>query len=161
MNDCPPDNYDVILGSNNAGEDDLYVQSIRLGSTDALTDGLQISEGAIGPLEVQLHANGGTVACTVTNDRGEPVPEAAVLLVPDPPRQHQLALNGNCRTNANGTCTISGITPGAYHAYAIPTDTEVDLRDPESLTPFRRHGNPVALNEGERVQLRLTAIPEE
>src|SRR5260221_10751173 len=55
----------------------------------------------------------------------------SILVAPDAPRQRQVALFGECRTRADGTCKVLGITPGEYHIYAFPAGTEVDRRDPD------------------------------
>jgi hypothetical protein len=89
------------------------------------------------------------------------VPDAHVILVPDAPRQRQVALYGDCRTQANGRCIIMGITPSEYHAYAFPTEIEMDYRDPDALKPFAKYGTAVKLGESERLQLGLKSIPVE
>ncbi len=160
MNDVPPGDYEVILASTSAS-DDLYVSAIRLGNTDVLAEGIQVGEGPLGSLDIVLKANGGTAECVVTSETGEAVPQARVILVPDAPRQRQVALYGDCRTEANGTCTIMGISPGEYHAYAFPTEIEMDYRDPDALKPLAKYGTAVRLGEGERLHLELKSAPVE
>ena len=150
--------YDVILGTTGPG-DDLYVSAIRLGDSDALADGVR--SDIPGSLEIVLRPNGGTLKCSVTDDDGKPVPATNILLVPDPPREHQIALAGNCRTDAEGACSILGITPGDYHAYAFPQSMEIDQRDPTALKPFEKYGKAVTFSEGERRDLPLKAAPVE
>ena len=122
---------------------------------------MQVGGGPLGSLDILLKANGGTAECVVTSDTGEAVPEAHVILVPDAPRQRQVALYGDCRTQANGKCTIMGITPGEYHAYAFPTEIELDYRDPDALKPFAKYGTAVKLGEAERLRLELQSVPVE
>ncbi len=160
MKDVAPGNYDVIVASS-GDVDDSYISAIRLGDTDVLAEGIHIGEGLPGSLDIILKANGGTAECTVKNETGEAVPDVHVILVPDVPRQRQVALYGDCRTQAGGTCTIVGITPGKYHAYAFPTEIAIDYRDADALKPYETYGKAVKLGEGDRLQLELNAVPVE
>jgi protocatechuate 3,4-dioxygenase beta subunit len=159
MQQVAPGVYDVLIGT--AGEgDDTYVQSIRIGDVDALEEGVRVGDTPLAPLHIVLKANGGTAECAAKDEKGEPVPGANVLLVPDAPRRQQAALFGECRAKADGTCRIQGITPGEYHVYAFPEGTEIDRRDPEALKPFEKNSEAVKFAEGERrvVSLKMTKV---
>jgi hypothetical protein len=155
-----PGEYDVVVASMKGG-DDAYVQSIRMGETDALAEGVRVGEGSVPPLAIVMKANGSAAEFTVKDDKGAPVPNASVLLVPDAPRQRQMALFGECRTNPDGACGIVGISPGEYHAYAFPAGTEVDRRDPGALKAFEKYGEAMTFAEGDRRQVNLKAVPIE
>lgn len=156
-----PGEYDVVIGSATAGEDDAYIQAIRVGDKDALAEGLHVGEGQLPSLDIVLKPNGGAVECTVTDDKGDPVPDASILIVPDPPRQRQAALFGDCHTRPDGTCKVTGITPGEYHVYAFPAGMEMDRRDPEALKPFEKYGEAMKFAEGERKPVNLKTPPTE
>ena len=156
-----PGEYGVLLGVTSGEGGDTYIHAIRHGDTDALVEGLRIGEGPLAPLEIVLMANGGAAACSVTNDKGEPVPNADIMMLPDPPRQRQVALSGQCRTHADGTCKIAGITPGEYHVFAFVAGTEIERRDPDALKPFEKYGEAVKFAEGERKPVNLKAAPVE
>ncbi len=155
MPQVAPGEYDVLIGSTTKSEDDSYVHAIRIGDTDALADGLHVGEGPLALLDIVLKANGGTAECVVKDDKGEPVPDASILVAPDTPRHRQAALFGDCRTQADGTCKVLGIAPGEYHVYAFPAGTEIDHRDPDALKPFEKHGEAVKFAEGERKSVNL------
>jgi hypothetical protein len=161
MSQVAPGEYDVLLGVTAGEGDDTYIHAIRHGDTDALVEGLRVGEGPLAPLEIVLKANGGAAECSVTNDKGEPVPNASIMVVPDAPKQRQLALFGECRTHADGTCKITGITPGEYHLYAFPAGTEIDRRDPDALKPFEKYGEAMKFAEGERKPVNLKTAPIE
>jgi hypothetical protein len=156
-----PGEYDVLLGVTSGEGDDTYIHAIRHGDTDALVEGLRVGEGPLAPLEIVLKANGGAAECSVTNDKGEPMPNASIMVVPDAPKQRQLALFGECRTKADGTCKITGITPGEYHLYAFPAGTEIDRREPDALKPFEKYGEAMKFAEGERKPVNLKTAPVE
>lgn len=150
--------YDVMLGSMGPG-DDLYVSAIRLGASDALADGVRTD--VAGDLEIVLKEHGGTLACSVTGEKDEPVSAGRVVLIPDPPRERQRALMGGCSTDARGACEILGVTPGEYHVYAYPMEIVIDQRDPSAFKPFEKYGKAVKIAEGERRDIQLKAAPVE
>ena len=155
----PPGDYDVALAATGPA-DDLYIASIRMGDSDVLTGGVHVV-GALAELEITLKANGGTLECSVSNSNQEPLPDAQVVLLPDPPRQSQMALYGECRTDATGACTLTGVTPGDYHVFAFASEEERDFRDPESLKEFEKLCKPVKITEGDRHKVELKAVPEQ
>jgi hypothetical protein len=112
-----------------------------------------------GDLEIVLKANGGTLNCTVGGENDQPAAAAHVVLIPDPPRERQIALMGECRTDANGACKILGITPGEYHVYALPADVDVDQRDPSAMKAFEQYGAAVKIGEGEQRDVQVKGVP--
>lgn len=157
----PPGEYDVVIGSTTGGDDDAYIYAIRMGDADALVEGVRVAEGPVPPLDIVLKANGGAADCTVKDDKDGPVPDAYVLLAPDAPRQRQMALFGECRTNEDGACSVVGIAPGEYRVYAFPAGTQIDRRDPDALKPFEKYGEAVKFAEGERRPVSLKTAPIE
>jgi hypothetical protein len=149
-----PGVYDVLIGTTGEG-DDTYVHTIRIGDSDALQEGVHAGEGPLAALNIVLKASGASLECTAKDENGEPAPAAHVLMLPDAPRRQQAALFGECRTKADGTCKILGITPGEYHVFAFPSGTEIDRRDPDALQPFEKYSEAVKLAEGERKSVSL------
>lgn len=156
-----PGDYDALVGATSGEGDDSYIQAIRMGTVDALAEGIHVGEGPPAPLEIVLKANGGAADCTVTSEQGEPVPGAMVVAAPDKPRDRQLALLGQCQTKADGTCKIGGITPGEYHVYAFAAGTEIDPRDPDTLKPFEKYAEAARFAEGDRKTISLKVAPVE
>jgi protocatechuate 3,4-dioxygenase beta subunit len=155
-----PGEYDVVVGSTKGG-DDAYVQAIRMGDADALAEGVRVGDGSVPPLEIVLKANGGAAEFTVKDDKGALVADASVVLVPDAPRQRQMALFGECQTKADGACEIVGITPGEYHVYAFPDGMQVDRRDPVAMKAFEKYSEAMTFAEGDRRQVDLKTVPIE
>lgn len=159
MPSVPTGDYDVILASNGPG-DDLYLATIRMGDSDVLVDGLHVGEGALAELRITLKPNGGTISCSVVTAAEDPLPEAQVILIPDRTRQAAMALYGDCRTDATGSCDITGLAPGDYHAFAFTSTAERDFRDPETVREFEKFGKSVKVGEGDRTKAQLKAVPE-
>ena len=150
----PAGDYDVELGSAGPG-DDLYVSAIRRGDDDVLAKGLHVTGSSSEPIEIVLKPNGGTVEMVVHTPKGEPQPEASVALLPDPPRREQMALYGTCMTDARGICTLRGVAPGDYHAFAFPKEAGLDFRDPDSTKDLEKQAKAVKVAEGDRQRVEV------
>jgi protocatechuate 3,4-dioxygenase beta subunit len=155
LTDVGSGDYDVTIGTTGPG-DDLYVSGIRMGNSDALADGVR--PDVPGDLEILLKGNGGTLNCRVNGDDDQPAAAEHVVLIPDPPRERQLALMGECRTDANGTCAIQGIAPGDYHVYAFPADMAIEWQDPNAMKAFEKNGKSVKVGEGERRDVQVKGV---
>jgi len=152
----------ILIGSGNAGDhaaDDLYISEIRLGDVDALADGLLLDGNPSQPLEITLKANGGTLEASVNDEKGAALFPGSVLLVPDAPKQQQMALYGDCRTDLKGHCRISGITPGEYHAFGVASENvPIDQRGPEALKTYEKQGIAVKFAEGQKQKVELLSV---
>lgn len=130
-----PGVYDIALGSTGP-DDDLYVGSIHQGDEDILANGIRVSAASGDSVQIVLRANGGTIETTVRTSKGDPLPEAQVVILPDAPRRGQMVLQGRCITDARGACSARGVAPGDYHVFAFAKEPSLDFRDPESTMPF-------------------------
>jgi len=152
--------YDVALGRTGPG-DDLYVSAIRKDDEDVLAHGLHVTGASNEAIEIILKANAGIVKVVARTPKGEPFPEAIVTLLPDEPRREQLALYGNCVTDARGTCTLHGIAPGEYHAMALSKDAGIDFRDPSIIKEFEKQAKAVKVAEGDIQSLEIEVVPDD
>ncbi len=152
-----PGDYDFVIGNVGKG-DDLYVAAIRSGDQDILAPGLHIAATAPPPVEIILKANGAEIECTVLDDKQTPVPEAHLTLLPDPPRRSAYALRAECQTNASGKCTLLGVAPGDYHAFATSKDDPADFNDPATMESLEKFGKPITVALGDRTSLQIPVI---
>jgi len=159
VGDVTSDDYDVTVGNTGRG-DDLYVSAIRRGDEDVLAKGLHVNGPSSEPVEIVLKANGATVEVAVRTPKGEPVPETMVALLPDAPRRDQMALYGTCVTDPRGSCTLLGVPPGEYHAFAFAAEAGLDLRDPESTKDLEKQAKAVKVAEGDHVSVELEVTPD-
>jgi hypothetical protein len=155
----PAGDYDVTTGSVNES-DDFYISAIRMGDQDALAQGLHLGGAAPAPLEIVLAANGGALHAAVANEKGDPIPQAHVVLLPDPPRRAQRALRSYCTTEANGGCNLRGIAPGEYHTFAFVNNSPLDV-DETTLKEIEKYGKSVTIAAGGQSQLTLEPVPDD
>lgn len=160
IRDVVPGEYDVALGSTGPG-DDLYVSAIQVGDDDALAGGVHVGQQPGGRLKVALKANGGTVQVSVKDSKGKPMPGSNVRLVPDAPRRAQMALYGECKTDASGTCSLVGMAPGNYRAFAFADERQIDFRDSVATTDIEDLGKAINIAEGDHQAVELIPVPED
>jgi hypothetical protein len=125
-----------------------------------LAKGLRVNGPSSEPIEIVLKPNGGTVEVVVRTPKGEPLPEASVALLPDPPRQEQMALYSSCTTDARGVCTLRGVAPGDYHAFAVRKEAGLDFRDPDSTKDLEKQAQAVKVAEGDRQSVEIAVAPD-
>jgi hypothetical protein len=159
IHDVAPGDYDVVLASTGAG-DDLYVSSIQAGDDDALSGGIHVGMSPVGRIKVVLKANGGAVHAVVRTAEGKPLPDSQVRIVPDDPRRDQMALYGECKTDANGACDLLGVAPGSYQVFAFAEERQIDFRDPAAISDIEGLGKAINVAEGGRQNVELTVVPE-
>ena len=155
-----PGVYDIGLGSTGP-DDDLYVGSIHRGDEDILANGLHVGTASADPVQIVLRANGGTIETTVRTSKGDPLPDARVVIVPDAPRRGQMVLQGRCITDARGACSARGVAPGDYHVFAFAKEPGLDFRDPESTMPFEERAKAVSVAEGGHYSVELEAATDD
>jgi hypothetical protein len=139
--------------------ENFYVKSIRMGDADGLENGLDLTRGAPGALEIVISANGGKVEGRVLDANQQPANEATVVLVPDAPKRERTQLFKARHTDAQGHFAIPGIAPGDYKLFAWEQVDEAAYEDPDFLKPFENQGETVAIRESGHETRQLKLIP--
>ena len=153
LSNVPPAIYTIdVYGM----PENFYVKSIRMGETDGLEAGLDLTHGA-GTLEILLSPNGGQVDGSVADSKQAAVSSAALVLAPEGPRRDQRTFFKMANTDPQGHFTIKGIAPGDYKLFAWEQSEDPDYQDPEFIKPYENQGESVTIRESshESVQLKL------
>jgi len=138
--------------------ENFYVKSIRLGDTDGLDTGLDLTRGGSGVLDILISPNGGQVEGTVTGPNQQPPARAMVVIVPELHRE-QSSLFKIGGVDQSGHFTIKGIAPGDYKLFAWEQIEMGAYQDPEFLKKYESQGEAVAIREGSRENRQLKLIP--
>lgn len=151
-------NYSLHVGG---FPEEYYVKSARLGGTDVLGVGLNISHSQPpGQLEVTLRLNGGRVDGTVLKDR-TPFGRAVVVLVPDPPLRDHSELYSSKSCDALGRYSLLGLPPGDFKLFAWEPRQGLDFSDPDFMKVYEGRGTQVHIEENRRQNVQLEVIPAE
>lgn len=151
-----PGDYELKV---NAGPN-AYLKSARFGGTDASNPPFHIDAGA-GELDVVISSDSGSVDAVVFDDKQNPIPDATIVLIPEPPRRNRADLYDALGTDALGHAHLTGIAPGDYRIFAwddIPADA---WQDSDFIRPYESRGKLIHVGEGNTgsVQLELISRP--
>jgi len=137
-----------------------YVKSIRFGETEATLKPVDIGSGPQAALEVLISPNGGTVAGTVRNDKGDSVAALQVVLAPasrDLGNVQRLVKNAAA---PQGTFSFSGVAPGDYLLLALEGGETGALRDPAFRDAIADQGVKVTVQESSMLTIDVPLILE-
>jgi hypothetical protein len=137
----------------------VFVRSIRYGSADVLSDGLQLETHTPNQRLQIILAPGGALAGVVTNDRREPMANAKVALVPDFAYRNRDELYKSATTDASGKFSIQGIAAGDYRVFSWEDIVDGAWQDAEVLREAAGRATTVRIREGETSAVEVLSIP--
>ena len=156
--------YVVQLYGGN-GQSNCFLKSVTLGGRDVET-GFTASGPAT--LDVVVSSKGAMIEGAVVEkekdvDNDHPVPNAAVVAVPEEKYRKLPDRFGIGSTDQHGHFTIRGLAPGSYTLYAWQDLEEGLWRDAGFLKSQEANGTAMKVEEGahQQVELRLSLAGEE
>jgi len=153
----PPGNYHVLLAGDASGAADWYLQALTAGGRDA-DSGIGVNGGVVA-LDLTASPNGAAVEGAVTDQKGEPVPNAAVVAVPEPRLRERLDRYRKAISDQAGRFTLHGLPPGEYTLFAGESVDGEAYYNAEFLKSYEGQGTVLHLNEADRKSIHVTAIP--
>jgi hypothetical protein len=117
---------------------EFYLKSVRLADTDVLENGLDLEKtGNASGLDVVMSPGASSVSGSVTDEKGNAVKGAAILLRPNDAKPSILPLLLKyAASDQNGQFKITGIAPGAYSLIAFEGIDITEVQDPDL---FQQH----------------------
>jgi protocatechuate 3,4-dioxygenase beta subunit len=150
LHNIPPDTYELAVGGLPEG---AYVQSVTLASQDITNQNLDLTSGAGGRLEITLASDGGEVAGTARDAKGDPLPGALVQIWPAGGESAR-----SVKADETGAFRFRSLPPAAYRVAAWE-DLDDDLATyPAFRTRFESRAAPVEVAPRARQRLEVTAI---
>lgn len=138
-----------------------YLKSATFNGVDALDNGLTIPAGmASGTLTISLSLDGGTLTGSVTGQDNKSATEAAVVLIPDPPRRGRDDLYKVAHTNAMGMFSLEGIAPGSYKVFSWENIENEEYKDPDFMKQYEDQGQSVEVKQNSQQSVQLQVIPQ-
>jgi protocatechuate 3,4-dioxygenase beta subunit len=157
MKNVPPGLYEVDVLADYKPLNDSFVESIVVGMKDVTDAGLNVAGGTI-TIDVTVSSGAGSVDGTVANDKGEAIPNATVVAVPDSKfRKHQDRYS-RVSTDQSGHFTMRGLRPGEYKLLAWEVLEDDEYLDPEFLAPFESQATVTKIEKGARQSVSLKLI---
>jgi Carboxypeptidase regulatory-like domain len=158
MKNVPPGLYEVDVSSESKALADSYVESIVAGMKNVIDTGLNVSGGTL-TLEITVSSGAGVVDGTVINDKGEAVPNATVVAVPDPKFRKHLDRYARVSTDQSGHFTIRRLRPGDYELFAWETLDGDEYRDPDFLSAVEGKATVTKIEQSAHWNVSLKLIP--
>ena len=140
--------------------DGYYVRAIRSGDDDVLTNGLDLSKGAVGTIHIVLSPNAGQLEGSVQNDKQQPAAGATIALLPqEKERQELTSYYRSATTDQYGRFTVKNIDPGEYKVFAWEDVESGAYFDPDFVKPVENLGETITIRESSHEQRQLKLIP--
>src|SRR5688572_14908841 len=137
---------------------DFYISSILAGPVETLDTGFLVGPDFPGSLQVAISGPGGTLDGEVRNDRGAPVGDATVVLVPAGGRRSNFTHFKTATTDQTGRYFIRGIPAGEYGVLAWESLEPGAYQNLEFLKEFEGRALPIRVRDSSHANLTLRVI---
>ena len=133
--------------------------SVREGARDVTDIGVDVT-GSQNALELVVGGPGsvGSVAGTVVNALGQPVPSSTVVLVPAPERRTNPAAFKSVTADQLGNFIIRSALPGDYRLLAWEDIEPGMYMDPEFLRGFETRGEVIRIQRGSQSAVSVRVV---
>jgi protocatechuate 3,4-dioxygenase beta subunit len=158
LKDVPGGDYQLVVGAKTDYFRDYYTKKVLLDGRDVADTGFNVSGGAA--LDVLMSPKGASIAGTVVDAKGQPVPDAYVVTAPSSGKRGRPDSYQMARSDVNGNFELQGLNPGAFTVMALEK-LKGDVRGPEFLQKYGERGVKVSLEEWEKKRTQLTVIGDE
>jgi len=155
--DVPAGNYYVQMAGDNGAGEGWYLKSVLAGGRDVNDSGVSINGGLVG-LDLVASANGGLVEGAVTDHKGEPIPNAVVVAVPEPRMRDRMDRYRKTVSDQSGHFSLRGLRPGQYTLLAWDSVDGEAYYNSEFLKAYEGRGTILRVGEGDRKTLQVEAI---
>jgi hypothetical protein len=148
-----PDRYHPWVGH---PPKNSWVEAIRYDNRDVKDEGIDLTGGIAGPVEVVLSPTAGDISGVVVDDDGNPVPGATAVLMP---KKDTYLAHYSANTDYQGKFQFYPVRPGDYKVYAWEDVAYLAWFDPEFLKPFLSRGVELSVTENDQKALTVKVIP--
>lgn len=156
-NNVPPGRYYVQMFGNTGSNEDWFVKSVVAGGSDLNDAGISVNGGVV-VLDLIASANGGVVDGVVTNEKGEPVPNAVIVAVPEARWLGREDRYRQTVSDQSGRFSLHGVRPGDYTLFAWDSVEGEEYYNPDFLRSYEGQGTPLHVGDGDRKALQMPAL---
>ena len=153
-----PGDYQILNGGGKSNE---YIQSVRLGISDVMRDGLHVDSSSGGIIEIVMGSHPGRLSGVVSDSTGKPVTNVMVVLSPNSANRKRIDLFKSVRTDAHGRFEISNIPPGDYAVFSWEDVEPTAWLNSEFLSQYEKSGRPVHIDADAKLNIEIRVIPEQ
>lgn len=158
LKSIPAGSYTVLV-EGTSRMPDLFLKSVKAGSTDVTGAGLNLGGGGTFSIDVLIGSGAAKLDGSVVDGESHPAADAIVVAVPSGDLSGRLELYQKTVTDQHGHFSLAGITPGSYALFAFDSIEEGAYFDPAFLKPYEGAGESIHLDENAHKTLQLKVIP--
>jgi Carboxypeptidase regulatory-like domain len=136
---------------------ETYLRMVISQERDVIRDGFFVDGDEV-ELSVVLEGAAGRIEGTVADEAGRPVPFGVVALLPEDRRNTHLFRE--TRTTADGTFSLSNLTPGGYQLFAWRELDGAAYRNGQFMESFQRLGHAVNLVPGMNLEVEISVLEQ-
>jgi hypothetical protein len=151
-----PGVYDVLVASESQQMNDVFTESLMVGTKDFADTGLTVSGGTLS-VDLTVTSGAGVVDGVVSNEKGLPVSNAVVVGVPEPKFRKQPNRYQRGITDQAGHFVLRGLRPGSYTLFAWEV-IEDEYLDADFLKPVESRGVETKVEKSSRQTVPLKVI---
>ena len=157
VEDVPEGAYDVSPIGPHQG---TYLKTEMLNGVDLLQNALMLGAGGVkDEMTVVLSARGATVDGTVTDENGQGVPNATVVMAPEGEKRRRQEFYPVGGTDSYGKFWLADLPPGRYKLFSWRKIDGSPWMDPDFLQPLENKGASVSLEENGHSTVELKVLP--
>jgi len=135
-----------------------YVQSGRIGSTDALNTSVTV-DNSQAELQLQLGFSAGRVTGAVSDPKGNAASGAQVVLIPDEARRGRNDAYFTATSDSNGQFTLTNVPPGSYKLFSWEDIPAGAYQYPDFLRRYEDRGQPLSVTPNGMITANAKLIP--
>jgi hypothetical protein len=129
-----------------------------MGNVDVLNDGLHAGNMPDGEMVIVIGTNPGTIAGVARDEKGAPLTNVTVALLPDESHRHRIDLYQSVISDAKGNYRFERVPPRAFRIFTWE-DVEKDAwRNPAFMRLHENRGKGVSVVEGTSTNADLDVI---
>jgi protocatechuate 3,4-dioxygenase beta subunit len=156
LDQVPASTYQLWVTAQSNNFRDYYTKSITLAGREVADSGFTVNGDTF--LDVVISAKGATLDGKVVDDKGEPVPNVAVAVVPNSDHPARPDSYQQLLTDDHGQFSVRGLTPGSYLVLAFDELAE-DIRQPEFAKTYAPKAEKVDLDPSSQKSITVKLIP--
>jgi hypothetical protein len=135
-----------------------YVADIRQGSFSVYDNGLQVGNGEVAPLDVEIKTNGGSVDALALGADQKIAAGKTVVLVPAQRKQNPVLYMVG-QTDTQGHVVMSNVAPGQYKVFAWDSVRPGSWMNAEFMKKIEEAGTAVTVGAGTRQSAQVRLLP--
>jgi protocatechuate 3,4-dioxygenase beta subunit len=162
-----PEVYRIGIGHPNVIRDPpqpptpVYITSVKLGDADLPDGALDLRHGSSEKLTISVSGDVGNLDGMVIGDDGQPLPQAAVTLIPDTTKWDWRDRYRDVEADGTGHFVIDKVVPGKYKLFAWVDVAAGSAQSADFRKPYDKFAVEVLIEPNARQTLQLKAIDTE